>query len=419
MVLLITVIIDPIIMETEKKLTHKIILAVVLCSFIVPQFVYGQSRAKAAYLLSDISELVKIACLDDSVDSKLATEYIALSNLESLDLISLQKLAETASSSSNKGVANLLNSLLKERQLEIMKKFDDMTAEELYKSTQTSPVYRLVVNDFVKNLSVGLDSLSYHELRYLRFNCPLFNKNDIAKASVNHRHEVEATLAAQMKSYKDFEVKSMERLTAALQYEIMEGLHRQMKQFATAYSMDQDMDESSPSYIYNAYMNLLRKYWNDGIVYEYVLAQTKKYNEGIDKARAGLLKNLGISGKKQNVIKIPNINTRITLGMGGFNKIGNIRSDLFGTSLGAGIVSGLASFITGGFIANVGNSLYMSGKKEEAARAELPHRRGYLNATYDKLQIQIEKEIKKLASNMIEQQKKQSQAFYNYVLQNY
>lgn len=401
------------------KSRNIIILSSVICCIVFAHHASGQSRASVAYLSSDISELVKIACHDTGEESKLATEYLALSDIESLDLASLQKLAQTAASSSNRNVSDLLNSLVKKRQLEVLSEFADMTAEELYLKTISSPIHRSVADDYVQNLSAGLDSLSFHELRYLRLNCPLFNKGDIAKASVKHRHEIETTLETQMKNYKDFEIKSMERFTAALQYEIMEGLQRQMKQFAIAYSMDQDMDEATPSYIYNAYMDLLRKYWNDGIVYDYVLAQTKSYNEGLDKARAQLLKNLGITGQKQNVIQIPSINTSITLGLGGFNKIGSIRSELFGTSIGASIVSGLASFITGGFLASVGESIYMGEKKAEAARAELPHRRAYLNATYDKLQTQIEKEIRKMATEMIKQQENQSQSFYNYVIKNY
>lgn len=401
------------------RINHIIFSATVLCSIAFPQHIYGQARAKAAYLSSNLNELVNIACNDAGEDSKLATEFIALSDLESLDFATLQNLAHTASASSNKGVSDLLNTLVKERQLDIVRQFGDMTAEELYTFTLASPAYRSIADDFVRNLSESLDSLSFHELRYLRLNCPLFDKGAIARASVNHRHEIEESLESQMKEYRDFEIKSMERFTSALQYEVMEGLLKQMKQFAKAYSMDQDMEESLPSYIYNAYMELLRKYWNEGIIYDYVLAQTKNYNEGLDKARAELLKNLGVAGKKQNVIQIPRMDTSITLGMGGFNKIGDIRSDLNRTAFGAGVVAGLASFITGGFLAGVGESLYMSDKKEEAARSELPHRRAYLNATYDKLQLQTEKELKKMAREMIKQQEKQSQAFYDYVIQNY
>ena len=406
-------------MGTDMGIKNIIISATVLCSVAFTQSISGQARAKAAYLSSNIGELVNIACSDTGEDSKLATEFIAISDIGSLDLATLQKLAQTASASSNKGVSDLLNTLVKERKLDIVTQFEDMTAEQLYTSTLTSPAYRSIADDFVRNLSEGLDSLTFHELRYLRLNCPLFNKGDIAKASANHRHEIAESLESQMKSYRDFEVKSMERFTAALQYKLMEGLLKQIKKFAIAYSMDQDMEESLPSYIYNSYMELLRKYWNEGIIYDYVLAQTKNYNEGLDKARAELLKNLGISGKKQNVIQIPRMDTNITIGMGGFNKIGNIRSDLNGTAFGAGVVAGLASFLTGGFLANVGESLYMSEKKVEAARAELPHRRAYLNATYDKLQLQTEKELKSMAGEMKKQQEKQSQAFYDYVIQNY
>ena len=377
------------------------------------------SRAKAAFLSSNITELVNIAVGNDSKESIAATQYIAMSDLSCLDYSTLCKLTAKASKSQNKALESLLGHMLREQQLAVLNKLSDMTAEELVSFSSVNPVYSEVTTDFVNSLSQGLDSLNFMELRYLRMQCPLFDKVRLNRFSTERKNEVMPQLEQQVKQFHDIEIKSMEWFTTALSYEIMEGFMRQYKQFAIAYSMDENMEESLPSYIYNSYMELLRQYWNEGIIYDYVLAQTKNYNESLNNARNELLKNLDINGKKQNVIQVPRVDTGITLGMGGFNKMGDIRSDLNNTSFGASIVAGLASFITGGFISGVGKSIYMSGKKEDAARDELPHRRSYLIATYDKLQQQTEKELNKMTENMIAQQKKQSQAFYDYVLQNY
>lgn len=68
-------------MGTDMRIKNIIISASVLCSVAFTQPISGQSRAKAAYLSSNISELVNIACSDTGEDSKLATEFIALSDI--------------------------------------------------------------------------------------------------------------------------------------------------------------------------------------------------------------------------------------------------------------------------------------------------------------------------------------------------
>lgn len=264
-----------------------------------------------------------------------------------------------------------------------------------------------------------MDSLSYIELRYLRNECPVFDKTKLTTYLTKRRPEIFPTLESQLKAYSAFEQKSMDRFVAALIYEIMEGLQHQMNQFAVAYSMDQNMETSTLSSVHSAYMNLLRNYWNEGFIYDYVLAQTKNYNEAINNAREELLKNLGIKGRMQNVIQIPRIDTEISLPARTFSEIARIHDDLTTSNVGASIVSGLASFFTGDFIAGVGKSVYMSGKQTDAAKEELHYRIANLEATYPQLKARTESEVKKMTANMKKQQKKQSQSFYDYVLQNF
>lgn len=377
------------------------------------------SKAKAAYLSSNVTELVNMAVTGNTQESIEATDYIALMDLSQIDYLTLCTLTDQVSTSQNEGLKSLMTQLLQERQLSVISQFRDMTAEELVSFNYNNLHYSGLTKDYINTLSQGLDSLNYQELRYLRLKCPLFDKTQLSQYSKKRIGEVMPILEEQMKQYRDIEIKSMEWFTSAISYEIMEGLLRQIKQFAIAYSMDENMEESQPSNIYNSYMELLRQYWTEGVIYDYVLAQTKNYNEGIDNARAELLKNLGINGRKQNIIQIPTVDMGITLGLGGFQKMGNIRSELNGTEFGASVVAGLASFLTGGLISSVGKSIYMSGEKEDAARQELPHRRSYLIATFDKLQAQTEKELKKMTKDMMAQQIKQSQSFYDYVIQNY
>lgn len=376
------------------------------------------SRVQAAYLTTDLNKLVELAT-EPGEDRLDAMDYIAMSDFSSLDYATLERLADKASHSDNTILNKFFNDLIAQRQILILDKMSSMTAEELTRFYTSYPQYRKLATDYISCLSDGVDSLSFHEIRYLRRQCPLFDKNLLSQFSDSRRDEVSDVLKQQLEKYCEFEERSMQWFVAALKYEVLEGLLKQFKQFAVAYSMDDNMEESLPSYIYSAYNDLLKQYWNEGIIYDYILAQTKNYNESIDNARDELMKNLGIQGKKKNVIAIPSVDMNITLGMGGFNKIGDIRRDLNETAFGAGLVSGLASFLTGGFIAGVGNSLYMSGKNEEAARAELPHRRSYLLATYDKLVSKTENEMNVLSTELKKQQKIQTQSFYDYVLQNY
>lgn len=391
---------------------------VAMCAFTTYGYTHQTSRAKGAYLTNNINELVNIA-ISDNEENALAADFLSLLNLSELDYITLKQFADKTAKSTRHVIHDLFSDLLKSRQIEVLDSLSNMTAEELTRFEFTNPQYQSLISEYTDSLSQGLDSLSFHELRYLRLNCPSFNDSKIKIFSKLRRNEITEELEKQMKGYCEFEKKSMQWFTAALQYEILEGFFKQFKQFAAAYSMDDNMEESDPSYIYDAYMELLRQYWNEGIIYDYVMAQTKNYNESINNARTELLGNLGIKGKKQNVITIPRVDVGIALGIGGFNKIGEIRSELNGTEFGASIVAGLASFITGGFLSGVGKSLYMSSEKGNAAQAELPHRRAYLLATYDKLLSKTEKEMESLAKELQIQQNKQSQIFYEYVLENY
>lgn len=389
------------------------------CFLLPSAMAHGQSRAKAAYLSGNVRELVEIASQGSGEDAKLATEYIASTDFSGTDLKTVLYLSSKVSAKQNKYLSQYFEYLSTVRTLTLMEQFKGMTAEELNESAENRPYYRPIVNNYVKALYDGLDSLSFLELRYLRNESPVFDKMKLTPSLTKRRTEVAATLESQMNAYKEFEQKSMDRFAAALQYEIMEGLQRQMKQLATAYSMDQEMETSSLTAVSNAYTQLLRKYWNEGFIYDYVLAQTKNYNEAINNARMELLKNLGIEGRKQNVIQIPTVDTGISLPTGYFGEIARIHNDLSVSSVGASIVSGLASLFTGDFIADVGESIYMSGKQTDAAREELQYRRANLDVTYERLKIQTEKEIKRMTANMKQQQKKQSQSFYDYVLQNY
>ena len=342
-----------------------------------------------------------------------------MTDMSELDYDEIEELANKSNKSSNIGLFNYLNDILLSKKVGVVEKLTGMTAEELTYYYENDLQTNNAVKLYVEELSRGLDSLTFKEIRYLRMECPVFDYRKLEKYAASRRDEVTPVLQEQLKKYIEFEQKSMQWFIAALQYEVMEGLQRQFKQFAVAFSMDGNMDETTGSALYAAYMNCLRQYWNEGIIYDYILAQTKNYNESLNNAREELLKNLGIEGQKTNIIQIPAVDTSITLGLGGFNKMAAIRNDLSSTSFGAGIVSGLASFITGGFLASVGESIYMSGKNKEAARAELPHRRSYLLATYDKLSAKSDSEMKKLATHMLNQQQKQSQEFYNYVLKEY
>lgn len=381
--------------------------------------VNGQSRAKAAYLSRDIKRLTEIASEERSEESQLASEYIAMMDLDKLNFQTLSDLSSKASASQNKDLAKLFDDMISARQLTLMEELRGMTAEEVTKCAEQQPYYRRTIDDYAKTLSEGLDSLSYLELRYLRDECPVFDKSILRNYLNKRRPEISPILESKLKKYRDFEQKSMDQFAAVLLYEIMEGLQKQMKQFAVAYSMDQDMETATLSGVHSSYMSLLRKYWNEGFIYDYVLAQTKNYNEAINNAREEFLKNLGIKGRHQNVIQIPRVDTGISLPSYNFSEIARIHDDLNTSSVGSSIVSGLASFLTGGFIAGVGKSIYMSGKQTDAAKEEIRYRRANLEATYSNLKAQTESEVKKMLANMKVQQKNQSQSFYNYVLQNF
>jgi hypothetical protein len=76
--------------------------------------------------------------------------------------------------------------------------------------------------------------------------------------------------------------------------------------------------------------------------------------------------------------------------------------------------------ITGwSFLGNVGESLYNSEQAADEARSELPHRRNYLLAAYDKMVSKTKDSMNKLGASLEEQQQKQSEEFYKYVIKNY
>lgn len=93
-------------MNHKKLLT---ISALISFTLIISFTAYGQSRAKAAYLAGDINGLVEIASQGVGEESKLATEYIAMTDFRDVDFKTLSNLTSKAKVSQNKDLAKLFD----------------------------------------------------------------------------------------------------------------------------------------------------------------------------------------------------------------------------------------------------------------------------------------------------------------------
>jgi hypothetical protein len=379
---------------------------------------FPASRARAAYLEQDFATLAKLSN-ENTADGQLANEYMTLLDYDKLSYKQLSDLLKIVSTDAP--CYQIIKDATLDAEIGELQSIGSMTGESLVRYSESNADLRDIVDEYVQALTPGLDSLSYHELRYLKRIVPFVDGKKLKESSDKHRNEIEATLEEQTRAYCKYEAEATKMFVVALQYQVMDGLRGQFSQFATAYSMDQNLGDSSASEIYCNFMNLMNNYWNEEMLFSYISERLNSFKDVLNKSRERYLENLGMYGKQPIILSVtPAPNVYISLGIGGFEKMAALRLDLASSKIGSYVVSGLFNLITGwSFLGNVGESLYNSEQAADEARSELPHRRNYLLAAYDKMASKTKDSMNKLGASLEEQQRKQSEEFYKYVIKNY
>lgn len=402
-------------MKYNYKRLHLIILVFSLFSI---TYADNISMIKHAYNSNDLVSLVKIAGSGNSEDSKIAFEYITMLDFQEIPYESIVN-ALSCVPDNKQSLRNLLSGEKTIKELNVLMVIQEKTAEEIgkyYLSPQNESIY----NELANNMSPALDSLSFLELKYLRFHLPFFRIPQLADQSKKKYGEVETNLKKNIEAYCKQENIFTKTFLSVLKYEIMDGLKSQFQILAKAHANDINPDEIIAQKLYDEFNKKLQQYWNADIINSYVQKKLPLLTDAINASRFEYLSKLQIETHKKFDLKPLKVSFKAAADGGVWGNIAGKRKKLKEKSDNVSLASFFLGFIpVVGTAISAGGSLYNGSQIKKAAAEEVELHQSALRNSYAKVEKQTKDILDKLTAEIEKNQKEQTGQFYNYVLENY
>ena len=378
--------------------------------------IVAESPARNAILSQDYRKLIEISNSTTN-EGRIAREYLSAVDYNQFCYNELNYFLEQLSLDSP--LRKTIMRVRSEKELSILSHISTLTGEELSKYSQENDSHNPVINAYVRCLENGLDSLTFLELKYLKMTVPTFDSGLIASRSEARRDEVNEQLLASAEAFRQHELQAMDFFLLHMKYVMLNEFHDSYKEFVKEHAASELA--SKPQDMHNELVKMMYKHWGADSFNKILKRELSQFCRIVDSARSNYLDKMGIVQYMPISYNLPALEGySIRLDMNGFNRIARLRNDLEDSRTTSSIVSLIFGFLTGwGFIADVGKALYDSGELTDEARNELPYREDYLRKLFNETETQTNKMLNAVSASLVEQQKKHSTNFYNYVIQNY